>query len=354
MKYIFTTDAGWLERWDHFVLNEDKGSHLILSDWLKSYNSYGFEFEVCLALDDDKIVGGFGAVVAKALMFRFYIVPFGPIASTHAQHIIEPLITEVRSRAIFHNACYAHVTLPVSAQLNNHVYDPLAVQNVVKNIKEGHLFKYVYSGYGLNWVDLRGYENEDAILDGFRTYVRRNVRASLRKDLEMKFLESDDELKQGYELCLENADQNNYSLRDWNSFRPTLKNLIASGKGKFVAAFKDDQLKGCILLVKGGKYFTYILGGTVKEKPDLLVGHFLQWQAIKLSFENGYDGYNISLGGSPGILEFKSGYASDQIYFTDSKYHWILKPVQFKLFLFVEKYLKRHKQTISKILSKMK
>ncbi len=348
MKMLITTDAVWLERWDEFILNDNRGSHLLLSDWLKSFSSYGFEYEVCLAVENDKILGGFGAVVAKALFFKFYIVPFGPIATKGSGEILKTLIDKVHDRASEFDACYAHITLPVSTAVNPHIYDGQIVGLPAEN---GHLFKYVYSSNGLNWVDISQYQSEDAILENLKTYTRRNVRASLRKGLEMRLLETDDDVRAGYDLCLLTASQNGYALRDYASFEPTLRNLIGKGFAKFIGAYKEDVLKGCILLVRGGNYFTYILGGTIKEKPDLLTGHFLQWHAIKLSFENGFDGYNISLGGSPGILDFKAGYATEQILFENSKFHWLLKPGYFSIYLFFDRHLKRHKKSISRLLS---
>ena len=34
------------KEWDDFVINNHKGNHLVLSDWLESYNSYGFIKEI--------------------------------------------------------------------------------------------------------------------------------------------------------------------------------------------------------------------------------------------------------------------------------------------------------------------
>jgi hypothetical protein len=134
----------------------------------------------------------------------------------------------------------------------------------------------------------------------------------------------------------------------------TLVQLNRKGFIKMLAAFKEDELKGAILLVKGGNYYTYILGGSKKEVPDLRTGDFLQWEAIKLAILEGLDGYNISLGGSKGVVEFKNSFNTEQLHYDNGQYHWVLKPLYFKLYLFFEKKLKPHKKTISKVLSKLK
>ncbi|RZJ27594.1 MAG: peptidoglycan bridge formation glycyltransferase FemA/FemB family protein, partial [Flavobacterium sp.] len=148
--------------------------------------------------------------------------------------------------------------------------------------------------------------------------------------------------------------KNGYALRDWESFRSTLMALISKDSAKFIAAYKDNDLKGAILLVKSGNFYTYILGGSKKEKPDLLAGHFLQWEAIKLSLVEKADGYNISLGGSKGVVEFKNSFNSQQLLFSGSRFHWVLRPTFFRLYLFFEKRVKPHKQLISKMLYAMR
>ena len=130
--------------------------------------------------------------------------------------------------------------------------------------------------------------------------------------------------------------------------------MIFDQRAKFIGAFKDGNLKGAALTIESGNYNTYILGGTKKEKPDLLVGHFLHWEAIKYSFSKNLSGYNISLGGSKGVVDFKNSYADEQIFFENSKYHWILKPTFFSLFIFFEKHLNLHKKQVSMVLSMLK
>jgi hypothetical protein len=73
-----------------------------------------------------------------------------------------------------------------------------------------------------------------------------------------------------------------------------------------------------------------------------------------VAIQEGLDGYNISLGGSKGVVEFKNSFNTEQLYYDNGQYHWVLKPLYFKLYLFFEKKLKPHKKTISKVLSKLK
>lgn len=355
MEIICTKDTHWLKKWDEYILHEDKGSHLLLSDWVKSFCSYGFDFEIVILIENNVVKGGFAGVIAKALAFKFYIVPYGPIVSLGFENQLNQLIANVPMRGKFYKCCYAHITLPfLNESKNKHVFNELPDLPILKTSKKGHFFKYVYSSNGLNWLNLENFQDEEILLNSFRASVRRYIRSSQRKELNLKFLESENEIKTGYELCLENAKLNKYSLRDWDSFKETLVTMITNKSAKFLGAYNGENIKGAALIIKAGNYYTYILGGTIKEKPDFLAGHFLHWKAIKLAYNENLSGYNISLGGSKGVVDLKNSYADEQIYFENSKFHWVLKPTFFKLFLIFEKKMKPYKKNISKIIAKLK
>ncbi len=353
MELVITKEQLWLDKWDAYVLHENRASHLALSDWNKSFTSYGFEFEICLCIENDKIIGGFSAVIAKATIFRFYIVPFGPILSTGLECNLNVLIAQVQENAKKANCCYAHISLPFSASVNPHAYPILPELPALDKATKGHLFKYVYSTYGMNWIDLNGFDEESKIMT-LKPSVRRNIRNSYRKDLVFKTMTSEEEIEKAYNLFKENSITAHYSIREWKEMQETLLKLNEKGSLKMLAAYRENELKGAILLLKGGNYYTYILGGSKKEAPDLRTGDFLQWEAIKLSLQEGLDGYNISLGGSKGVVEFKNSFNTEQIYYDNGQYHWVLKPFYFNLYLFIEKQLKPYKKTISKMLSKFK
>lgn len=351
IKIISSSEKEWLNKWDDFVVKENVSSHLMLSDWNKSFETYGFDFEVVALFDGNSIMGGFTAVIAKALFFKFYVVPFGPVIVNVPFSNLDELINKVNERAKKWNCCYCHISLPFSKAINKHVINGTERLDSLKSALIGHKFKFVYSAYGLNWKSVAHFQSEEELLDSYSTVVRRNIRSSLRKDLILKCAENKEDIKKGYDLCLENARQNGYDLRDWNSFGNTIVEMVQKNRAKFLLALNNESIKGAILLVKAGNHYTYILGGSVKEKPDLLAGHFLQYSGTKMAWSEKLDGYNISLGGSTSVVKFKNNYADEQIYYENSKYYWVLKPFYFKLYLFLEKNLKKHKRTISKILS---
>ena len=352
MNVAFTKDKIVLQEWDDFVINNDIGNHLVLSSWLQSFKSYGFNYEIAIVKEKNKIIGGYGVVLAKVAFFKFYIIPFGPIVLQNNQEVLKFLIDSIAVRAKFLKCCYCQVNYPYSndTKLNNHIENTIDVK-LFSSFKKGNLFKYVYSSNGLNWLELSKYSSTEQVLTDFKSSVRRDIRSSERKNQEIKYLNKEEDIKVAYNLCLLNAKNNNYALREWSSFKETIVTLIKNGNGKFIAAYKDNEIKGAIFIVKAGNYYTYILGGTKKEKPDLLTGHLLQWEAMKLSINEKCDGYNISFGGSDGVKEFKSNFNTTPLHFTDTKYYVVINSIVFKFFLFFEKSVKPHKKVIAKLLS---
>jgi lipid II:glycine glycyltransferase (peptidoglycan interpeptide bridge formation enzyme) len=72
-------------------------------------------------------------------------------------------------------------------------------------------------------------------------------------------------------------------------------------------------------------------------------------ESLKLNFKS----YDISVGGSVGVINFKEGFGSELFEFIETKY-WILNPYVFNFYLFFEKYLKKYKPLIAKYLMKFK
>ena len=354
MDFFFTNDVLWIEKWDCFLQENDKGSHLLLSDWLRSYTNYGFDFEVGITIINDQIIGGFGAVIAKASFFKFYIVPFGPIISKENENEIDFLVNKVKSRAIEKKCCYAQISLPILSNDNPIANHGFFSKIKVENSFYGSKFKYIYPAYGINWVTFSENKTSTQLLNSFPIQTRRNINIALKHDIDFEIVKSYDKIKIAYNLIEKNALDNNYSVRSWKSFETTLINLVEKNLAVIILAKNDNNYKGSLLMIESGNYYTYISGGTTKEKPDLKMGYFLHWQAMLLGLAKGHKGYNISLGGSNGVVTFKSKFNTQTFLFDNGVQHWVLQPRLFYIYEKLNIVLKNNKFVISKIISKLK
>lgn len=356
MNILYTKEKYWLEKWDEFVSNDDRGSHLALSDWLRSYESYGFDFEIAIFLEDEKIIGGFGAVIAKKLFFKFYIVPHGPILSKGFENNISFAVNEIFMRSKKIKCCYVQYSIPFSdnSSIASHSYDSSLKIETEEFWKKGNLFKYIYSSYGINWVSFEGTKSSEELLQKFALQPRRNIGLAYRNDIEVLYAKTEEDCKLAYSLIELNASAGNYSVRKFEDFKATILSLIDKENAFLLTASFDKEIKGSAFIVKCGNYLTYISGGTKKEKPDLNIGYILHWEAIKMSYRLGYEGYNISMGGSVGVQNFKAKFTAEAVFFDEPYYHFILKPTVFNAYLSLNNYLKKYKKTISIVLKKIK
>ena len=111
IKVLFTKDKEWQKKWDDYLVNNPKGSHLILSDWLKSFRAYGFDFELCILLKNGEIIGGCGAVIAKFSFLRFYIIPHGLVYNKDYEGYFETHILNIKERAKQIKCCYLQISV---------------------------------------------------------------------------------------------------------------------------------------------------------------------------------------------------------------------------------------------------
>ena len=179
---------------------------------------------------------------------------------------------------------------------------------------------------------------------------------SIRKQKSAKayFVTDIESIEKGYHVIQENAKQAGYAVRSFTEFKNTIDQLIKKKHAYFVICKINGAIKAAAFFIETSGYITNIMGGVIREKPDIKLGYMLQWEIIKKSFENGFLGYNISMGGSPGVQDFKSKFKAKPVYYENPNYYLILKPFNFKIFKFLNTFLNSNKTVFSKILSHFK
>lgn len=356
MKLFWTKDQVWLDRWDEFLFKNSRGHPAQLSDWIRSYESYGFDYDFLFLTDKNVIVGGCGVVVAKFSFFRFVILNCGPIFLQSYENQLENIIEELFIFSKKSKACYLQINLPITEQANSvdrYTLSKISSNSLYYTGREGVLFKYVISVNGFRWVNLEG---SQPYLDTYSKYnnnTKRNVTKSLSNGLKFSVLKDEISLKEAYSIIENNAKTQGYTVRSFESFSHTLLELLNKDYALLACCFKENEMVGCLILFDSGRRFSYIMGGIKRGLGDLKIGHFLHDQMIQLSIQKKYLDYDISVGGSSGVIQFKKGFGSNYQSFSKTR-HWILKPNAFRSFLLVEKYIRPYKRQISILLSFLK
>lgn len=357
--YWTQNNLDW-ELWDEFIQRNSRGIYLQIHSWLESYRSYGFTPELLLAKDiDGKIIGGIGVVLAGVGPMKILVAPYGPIVSLEGESILKPLIDEFKNHSKRKNVFLAQLSLPAENGGENHFTDHLlpfeSVEKLFSTEKIGLVFKYVTGLSAFRAVDL--FPGEDSSYEkvraNYKTSTRRDVNKSGRMGHELQFARTEDEIKTAYGLIELNADSQGYSVRTWDAFGKTLIQMVSKGQCIIPCCFNEGDLKGALIIFDVGNKLHYIMGATLREKIDKMVGHYLQDQIIQLGIKKGYDFYDISMGGSEGVVKFKEGFGGKVVPLTETRY-WVQKPLQFLAYQKLLPWVQKNKAFIGKLLAKIK
>jgi len=351
--------ADW-DRWDKFNSESPRGIYLQSSDWLKSYSSYGFDCKLLLVESSEReIVGGMGVVIASVGPFRVFVSPFGPVLSTDSEVLISKISEEFRKEAKRAGAFLAQLSFPnseeASPQFDAHLLPLASLSDAFKESKKGSIFKYVTGISGFRAVSLfpKAKQAYELVRENYKPATRRDVNKSARMSHELRFARQAEDIKTAYALIELNAETQGYAVRSWADFGQTLISMIQKGCCFMPCCWNEGELKGTLMVFDVGKKLHYIMGATLREEKDLMVGHFLQDQVIQIGIRKGYDFYDISMGGSTGVVRFKEGFGGDVVRLSEPRY-WVLKPIQFSIFRKLLPFVQKNKSKIAGILSKLK
>ena len=197
-------------------------------------------------------------------------------------------------------------------------------------------------------VDLQSNKFE-TVLQNYSSNHKRNVKKIANYDFSFQFITSENDVEKAYECFSLNAKLKGYPIREYKSVKKTLHNYIKKDYAKIGVCLYQNQIVGAIYVMKCANRMIYINGGVLEAFQNLPISIFMHNEVIKHSIEENYKYYDISVGGSSGVIRFKEGFGSELIEFENSRY-WILKPFLFSIYSFTEKKLRNHKQLISKAL----
>lgn len=351
IKSFFTKEQSWLDNWDNYLQSTERGLYIQLSFWIKAYNVYGFNYDFYIITDDDKIIGGCGVVIAKFSVFKFLIVPCGPVLDKNQEHLIDSVLTDLKEYAINNNCCCFQINLPIIKEevgFHDYTLNKIPSKSIFYSGLEGTKFKYVIPLHGMRLVDLYK-KTFDEVVEGFGSNHKRNLKKASSFDFQFQQVKSEEAIAEAYDCFVQNAQNKGYPLRSYVSMKDTLQNYIANNQAIIATCIYQSRVVGAIYVMICGQRLIYINGGVLKEYQNLPISIYMHSKLIKYSIEKGYKSYDFSVGGSEGVIRFKEGFGSQLFNFENSRY-WVFKPFYFKIYIFLEKWLKPYKQSIAKLL----
>lgn len=303
------------DAWDEFVVRFPGAHYCQLYGWLSSYEAMGFECEVMVQSEGDRIVGG-AAFVSIAIPFfagRIFILPHGPLSDTPGgaswDMLMEALAEHFRGR----EAVYVQAWPPVACD------DMHGLEHFVKAGYQGPaLFKSHRFSSTLLAVDLVD-RSEEEILAGFRRQTRYSCRKSLQTGLTLHVSKRLADLRCSYELLEANARYHGYRPRPYQSLVLAFQRLITKDRGMLIQARKGNELAGTLLVLFAGRIATYYAGATQREFRQCRPAEFMQLSAIRLAKERGMEIYDLMNWSTGGVAEFKRGFRPREYRWADPR-----------------------------------
>lgn len=360
-NYIWTNKDEDFIVWDHFLSSTKRGHYLQLSHWLNSYHAYGFYSELLIVKDpDNQIVAGLGIVISKFRFIKFTTCGCGPIIKEGYDHLFLEIVNRFKERAISNGSICSMINFPILENADSFLLPYCLDINLqsfpFSDAKSGNPIKAVTAINGFRVVNLTNIDSLsplESVLKRCNENTRRNIKKSLKNNLQLGFATTSAEVKEAYQLIELNAQTQGYSVRSWDDFKESLMRMISDGTCLMPVCTLQNQLKGALILFQTGKRFTYISGGTLREDTDFYVGHFLHYHMIQLSIERGYAFYDISVGGSKGVTRFKEGFGGVHVRFIDAR-HWVHNKTLFWMYSQLQPILRKNKKIISKLIKFLK
>nr|WP_287938006.1 peptidoglycan bridge formation glycyltransferase FemA/FemB family protein [Algoriphagus sp.] len=346
LGWFVTTEKLWLRKWDLVQKSHHQGMFTQTSSWLSSYRAYGFSYELLIKTDSlQNIVAGFGCLLIKAGPFKVYFCPWGPFLSDSVKP--KEALDQFVQRAIQVKASVAQFNPPVFTHTDNWTF---LLKD--KKLKRGNFLKKIYVPLEFNLISLPDPDDlswENNLLKSFSENAKRNIKASKKFPIEIKPAKTPSEIAQAYACFQNNADREGYSIRTWEDVKESLTDAVIQENSIILLAVYEEKVVGAIWCAYGGNMLSYIMGGVDRSEKDLKLGHLLQWTCMQLAVQHNFPNYNISVGGSEGVVRFKSSFYPKQVS-SVGPYHLVLQKLPYVLFKFLFPYLEKNKTQISRIL----
>ncbi len=291
------------EEWDDFIASTPFAHFLSYSFWLNSYCIIPFLIKKVglIIYKNNQVAGGITGIRVGILKFNWVVFPSGPffadyLSDNEKEYFWEQLM---QSKYISKSLCaqFASREVPVSLK---------------EKFKIGKKIRWIYMDKGLGIVSLENNQNKQ--LESIKYRVSRYIKASLKRNLELQTQFSNADFKQIYEAMKANAKEQGYRIRPYFFYKKTWINSYKTGNSVFFLIKKDGVVKGAAWFIVCGGQMNYIMGGSSKEKPRLDVGYFVHWHAICKSISKGMFTYNISVGGSESVENFKDDFGRKVVY----------------------------------------
>ena len=310
MPILNKQDENEIKEYEKF-LKEQKIVNLMQTlNWARVKSDW--ENEIVYLRENGKIVAGMSILLKKVPKLNSYLAysSRGPVCDFKDIELVKKLVKE--------------------AELLKEKYNIFALKMDPEVIEDTELVKlYKSNGFKVrgensdvesliqpvhNMILRLDGEDEESLFKRFSEKTRYNIRLATKKGVEVRFSQSEEDLKSFYELYKVTCIRDKIGCRAYSYF----ENMINSFKDYariYIASFEGEDLSAAICINYGGKAF-YIYGASSNEKRNLMPNYIMQWEMIKWALETKCDNYDfggvLNLNKNDGLFRFKSGFCKKE------------------------------------------
>lgn len=188
-------------------------------------------------------------------------------------------------------------------------------------------------------------KSEEEILAGMKPKGRYNIKIAQKNNIEVK---KSDNILEFYQLFLETAKRDGFSIRPKDYFQSLLEILSPQGYGELLVAYYQGKPVAAEIVTYFDGVASYLYGASSSEYRNLMAPYLLHWEIMRRAKENGCNVYDLLAVAPPdeenhkysGITRFKQQFGGETVCLVGS-YDLVFQPFWYKIFKIAEK-IRRH------------
>jgi len=331
-----TVSANQKEEWNQFII-ENNGSFLQSWSWGEFQESLGRQI---WRLETE----GLKALLIKynlPLEKNYLYCPRGPIVqrtTNNKQRTINLFLDQVKKIAKQEKSIFFKIEPDDRDDRDSPSDTVLGTRTVSEGLSLFRSNKQIQPAKTLI-LDIS--KSEEELLNQLHQKTRYNIRLAQRKGVSVEVSSglNPEEINTFLDLLEQTAKRDKFHLHPKEYYQKMLDVLGQGGMIKLFLAKYQNQIVAANLICFFGQTATYLHGASDYNFRQLMVPHFLQWQAIGQAKKLGlkfYDFWGIDEKKWPGVTRFKKGFGGKEIIYPGA-YDLVFQPLWYKVYKLTRK-----------------
>jgi hypothetical protein len=177
------------------------------------------------------------------------------------------------------------------------------------------------SSYYIHTLELA--QDADETFNTFRNSTKRNIKKAIKEGIRIRISKSIDSVREFYRLNCITRKKHGLPPQPYHFFRKIFDHILSKNAGIIVLASHQENAIAASVYFHFGKKAMYKYGASDSRYQHLRANNLVMWEAIKWYCQNGYKRFCFGRTepDNKGLLQFKSGWGTQQNVLEYYKYH---------------------------------